>query len=105
MSKSRIYMVWLGMRQRCFYKNHKDYQNYGGRGISICKQWANDFESFREWAMSHGYDEQAPYGACTLDRINVNGDYEPGNCRWVNAKTQANNRRNSHMTKVVKNAN
>lgn len=93
------------MKQRCCDPKRKEFANYGGRGIKVCEQWATDFAAFKKWAMDSGYDPTARYGSCTLDRIDVDGDYEPGNCRWVNAKTQANNRRNSHMTKVVKNAN
>ena len=90
--KSRLYNVWVGMRQRCNDKNHKSYKNYGGRGIRVCEEW-DDFESFEAWALDNGYDKDAPYGECTLDRIDVNGNYEPSNCRWVDAATQARNKR------------
>lgn len=93
MTHTRLYGVWLGMRRRCDYKKHRDYPNYGGRGIKVCPQWRDSFSSFYEWAIANGYDETAPYMACTLDRIDPDGDYEPSNCRWVDAKTQANNRR------------
>lgn len=91
--KTRLYGVWRGMKQRCLDSNRKEYPNYGGRGISICDEWLDSFESFQNWAYSSGYDEHAPYGKCTLDRIDVNGNYEPSNCRWVDAEVQASNRR------------
>lgn len=90
--KSRLYNVWLGMRQRCNDQNHKSFVNYGGRGIKVCDEWDN-FDAFEQWAMSNGYKPDAPYGECTLDRVNVDGNYEPSNCRWVDAITQAHNKR------------
>lgn len=95
--KDRLYQVWLGMRQRCRYKKHRDFHSYGGRGIKVCDQWIHDYASFKNWAMSNGYDPNAPYGVCTLDRIDVDGPYEPENCRWVTAEKQASNRRNTRQ--------
>lgn len=80
------------MKARCFNQNNEAYKNYGGRGITICKEWF-DFENFYKWAISSGYDENAEFGVCTLDRKDVNGNYEPSNCRWANMKTQSNNTR------------
>lgn len=91
-SKERLYTVWQGMLGRCNRPSLKSYENYGGRGIKVCEEW-RDYEAFREWAYANGYDENAPIQQCTIDRIDVNGDYEPSNCRWVDAKTQAKNKR------------
>ena len=96
---TRLYNIWSGIKQRCYYKSHHDYKNYGARGIKICDEWLNDFKSFYNWAMANGYDENAPRGKCTIDRIDVNGDYEPKNCKWVDIKVQANNKRtNCYVT-------
>lgn len=92
--KTRLYYVWCGMRCRCNYKKSKSYKNYGKRGIKVCKEWDN-YQNFKEWALSNGYDENAKRGQCTLDRIDVNGNYEPKNCRFVNNKFQCNNKRNN----------
>jgi hypothetical protein len=82
------------MRQRCNDKNHTSYHNYGGRGISVCPEW-DDFEAFESWALVNGYDPDAEYGKCTLDRIDVNGNYEPGNCRWISMSEQNKNKQHS----------
>ena len=96
-SKERLYNVYLGMRHRCYDPKIKNYRLYGGRGIKICDEWLNDYSVFREWAYANGYDENAPRGKCTIDRIDNNGDYTPQNCRWVDMKTQRKNQNPLNM--------
>lgn len=93
-SSERLYQVWHAMMARCYRPNRKEYSNYGGRGISVCDEW-HEYEEFKLWADSSGYDKDSIGRSCTLDRIDVNGNYEPNNCRWVSLKEQHCNRRDS----------
>lgn len=95
--KERLYAVWTGMKGRCYNPNNTFYSRYGGRGISVCEEWRSDYSKFREWALQNGYDENAPKGSCTIDRIDNEKGYSPDNCRWVSMKNQCNNRSSNHL--------
>lgn len=82
----RIYRIYRNMLNRCYYKNSDRYKNYGGRGVAVCAEWYNDFQAFNKWALSNGYDD-----TLTLDRIDVNDNYTPENCRWVTLQQQCRN--------------
>lgn len=92
------------MKQRCNNPNNPKYPSYGGRGIKICEEWANDFEEFKSWSYENGYSDEL-----SIDRVDNDGNYEPSNCKWSSPKEQCNNRRNSrkiaqyvHADSVIK---
>lgn len=91
----RLYGVWIDIKKRCYNPNYKQFNDYGGRGIAVCDEWRDDYSAFRDFAMKHGYNPNAKFGECTIDRIDVNGDYSPENCRFVDMKTQNSNKRRS----------
>lgn len=92
LSSTKIHRVWWGMIERCYKVHHKSYQDYGGRGISVCNEWLHDFQAFHDWSMANGYKE-----GLMIDRINNNGNYEPSNCRWVTPSQNSRNRRTSRI--------
>lgn len=93
-SNKRLYSVYKAMIDRCYNENCKRYKNYGGRGIKVCDEWLgeNGYDTFAEWSLKTGYDINAEQGKYTIDRINVNGNYEPDNCRWITNSQQQNNK-------------
>ena len=92
---TRLYSIWSNMKDRCTNPKHHAYMSYGGRGIKVCNEWINDFATFEDWALSHGYND-----GLTIDRIDVDGDYCPTNCRWATRKEQANNKTNNRIIVV-----
>jgi len=92
LKRTRLYRIWQAMKTRCYNPNFVRFKDYGGRGITICNEWLNDFQAFYDWSIKHGYQEHL-----TIDRINNNGDYEPSNCRWVTNTIQVNNSRQCNL--------
>lgn len=91
----RLRGVWTNMRQRCLNPKNRQYKNYGGRGITICDEWINDYSSFRDWALRSGYKQ-----GLTIDRINNDEGYSPENCRWATYKEQSRNTRNNRIITI-----
>lgn len=90
-TKTRLHKIWEGMHYRCENPNHKYYSSYGGRGIRVCDEW-NEYAPFRDWAIKTGYNDNL-----TIDRVEVNGNYNPENCRWVTIQEQQNNKRSNRF--------
>ena len=86
-SDTDLYNRYQSIKNRCYNKNATGFERYGGRGIIMCDQWLDNFEIFEKWALNNGYSKDL-----SIDRINSNGNYDPSNCRWTNAKVQSSNR-------------
>lgn len=87
-SGTRLFNIWNHMRYRCSNPNHSKYKYYGAKGTTVCEEWDNSYIAFKEWSLSNGYTDKL-----TIDRINNDGNYEPGNCRWTDLSTQSSNTR------------
>lgn len=97
-SRTRLYHIWTGMKQRCYNKNHKYYMHYGGKNITVCDKWKNNFEEFRSWAYENGYDETDK--DLSIDRIDNGKGYSPKNCRWIDKREQPKNRSTNHIVAI-----
>lgn len=91
-SKTRLYRIWCAMIKRCENENAEGYENYGGRGISVCEDWRKNYTAFRDWAISNGYSEKL-----TLERCDVNSNYCPENCKWATRFEQMSNTRRTRF--------
>ncbi len=91
-SGTRLYTIWCNIKARCGSPKEPAYKDYGGRGITICDEWKSDFVAFKTWAMANGYA-----GSLSIDRVDNDGNYCGDNCRWTDAKTQGNNKRDNHI--------
>lgn len=89
--KNPLYAVWVSMKQRCFNPNAQEYKNYGGRGITVTSEWLK-WQTFKAWAESNGYEK-----GLSIERVNVNGNYEPSNCKWIPLPMQAFNKRSNKV--------
>lgn len=87
-AKTRLYKIWAGIKKRCYNKKSKSYKDYGARNIVLCKDWEKDFMNFYNWAITNGYND-----TLTIERIDINKNYEPTNCKWIPKAEQSRNKR------------
>lgn len=96
LTNTRLHSIWTAMISRCENPKNNRFYSYGSKGIKVCEEWRNDFQSFYEWAIANGYSDEL-----SIDRIDVNGNYEPSNCRWATTKEQANNKTTSRLIEYL----
>ena len=89
--KKRLYSIWHNMKSRCYNPNTEKFKYYGGKGISVCEEWKNNFKAFYDWAVANGYRDDL-----TIDRINGSKGYSPDNCKWSDMTQQNNNTSKNH---------
>lgn len=91
--RSRLYLIWQGMKRRCSDKNHSGYKKYGDKGVIVCSEWKKSFINFKEWAVKNGYND-----TLTIDRIDNSGNYEPGNCQFITMSSNSIKRKGVYLT-------
>lgn len=91
----KLFLVWQTMKSRCYNSNTDNFKSYGARGIKVCSEWRNSSMTFIKWAVEHGYKK-----GLQLDRIDVNGDYEPNNCQWITPKENSRNKTNTSYLNI-----
>lgn len=91
----RLNKIYHSMKERCFNPNTRAYKSYGGRGITVCPEWSDSYEAFYNWSLANGYEDHL-----TIERIDVNGNYEPGNCEWIPMSEQGRNKRNTIWVEI-----
>lgn len=96
-SRDKLYIVYKGIKARCYNPQHSAYKNYGGRGVTIDPDWLNSYEAFKDWSIQNGYVED---GNLTIDRVNNDEGYSPENCRWVTRKVQSRNTRRNRFLEI-----
>lgn len=94
-SKTRLYKIYCGMLSRCNNKTNYSYSHYGNRGVSVCKEWNDNYLAFKQWALQNNYDDTK-----SIERIDVNGNYDPSNCKWISRNDQVHNRTNSRRYEI-----
>lgn len=101
-TKTHLYSIWSGMRERCYKEKCASYEHYGKRGIRVCDEWNgnNGYVNFAKWAKENGYSDNLSRWEQSIDRIDVNKDYSPDNCRWVTNTVQQNNKRTNYRITV-----
>jgi hypothetical protein len=95
LSNTRLHNLWRKMKDRCNNPKASNYNNYGGRGIKICDAWEFDFMTFYFWAIANGYNDRL-----SIERVDVNGNYEPSNCKWIEPYEQSRNKRDTPYTEI-----
>lgn len=93
---TRLYRIWANIKTRCYNQRDPHFSRWGGKGVKMCEEWKNSFNSFYTWAISNGYTDKL-----TIDRIDNNGNYTPSNCRWVTVAEQ--NRNKEHVRFITYN--